>query len=333
MRALPHPGLWPHTRFVPARRPAWQQITAGQHGVVARYQLLESGLTRSQAARYLNNGLWRTIFPGVYLTHRGLQSDEATAWAALLYAGRGAALSHGTALWLDGVLDQAPAITHLSIPEHRRATPQPGLRIHRSISLPPKVHPSRSPTRTRLEESVLDHLEIAGPATVIDILTRSAQRRLTTAGRLRNALADRARHPHRRLIEEVLVDVDKGVQSPLERRYLREVERAHGLPRGHRNRAEHNESATKYRDVRYGPWCTVVELDGEAAHPPDEAFRDLDRDNLLTLAGDATLRFGWHDIATRPCVVAAQVAQALQGRGWPGAPRPCSSGCSVLPAA
>lgn len=86
---------------------AWQQIAADQRGVIGRRQLLAVGLTGSQARRYLANGQWRTVFPGVYLTHAGPVSGHGIAWAALLYAGDGAALSHGTALWLDGVIDTA----------------------------------------------------------------------------------------------------------------------------------------------------------------------------------------------------------------------------------
>ena len=46
---------------------------------------------------------------------------------------------------------------------------------------------------------------------MIDVLTSSTQRRLTTAARLRDALADRLRHPHRSLITEVVTEVAEGV--------------------------------------------------------------------------------------------------------------------------
>lgn len=312
---------------------AWQQIAANQHGVIGRRQLLAVGLTGSQARRYLANGQWRTVFPGVYLTHAGPVSGYGIAWAALLYAGDGAALSHGTALWLDGVIDTAPVSVHVTIPEQRRVAGQTRLRIHRSTALSVSVHPSRTPTRTRIEHSVLDHLQTADPNAVIDVLTSSTQRRLTTAARLRDALADRLRHPHRSLITEVLTEVAEGVQSPLERRYLRVVERAHGLPRGLRNRIEHSATGNRYHDVRYRRWFTVVELDGRSAHPLDQAFRDLRRDNRLVVAGDAVLRYGWRDVVGRACAVAAEVAAVLQARGWPDTPRPCSDRCVLREAA
>lgn len=313
--------------------PVWAKLATDQQAVLARSQLLELGLTRSQAARHLNNGQWQTILPGVYLTHRGAVSNDAMAWAALLYAGTGAALSHGTALWLDGVLDESPAVVHVTIPGDRRVRAPKGLRIHRLSALSARVHPSRAPARTRIEESVLDQLDLCGSVGVIDILTRSTQRRRTTAARLREALADRSRHLHRALIEQVLADIDEGVQSPLERRYLRDVERAHGLPRGDRNRAERVGAANRYHDVRYRPWSVVVELDGRIAHPIEGAVRDLRRDNRLILDGEAVLRFGWRDILAEPCAVGSQVARLLCAHGWSGSPQPCGASCRVSAAA
>lgn len=312
---------------------AWQPIAAQQYGIIARQQLLGLGLTGSQARRFLANDQWRTVFPGVYSTQIEPLSDRGRAWAGLLYAGKGAALSHATALWWDEVLDQAPDCVHLTIPEPRRVASKTGLRIHRSVVTAESIHPNRSPRRTRIEHSVLDHLDGARAEIVIDVLTRATQRRMTNAVRLRNALAERGRHSRRSLIADVLSEVEQGVQSPLERRYLRDVERAHRLPRGVRNRAEKTGAATRYPDVRYPGRNLVVELDGQSAHPAEDAFRDHRRDNELALSGDTVLRFGWWDVVARPCEVAGQVAAALRGRGWPGETRPCHTSCALIRAA
>ncbi|HEY5784020.1 MAG TPA: hypothetical protein VIT65_04525 [Microlunatus sp.] len=180
---------------------------------------------------------------------------------------------------------------------------------------------------------MLDHLVTADEECVVDVLTRATQRRLTTAPRLEDTLAGRTRHPHRSLINDVLADVEQGVHSPLERRFLRDVEHAHGLPCGLRNRGEASATGTKHHDVRYRGWSTVVELDGRIAHPVEQAFRDLRRDKMAALSGDTVLRFGWRDVVGRPCEVAAQLTAALQGRGWPGTPRPCSDTCELRTAA
>ena len=134
------------------------------------------------------------------------------------------------------------------------------------------------------------------PKQVVDVVLRATQRRLTTPARLGQALQERTRQRWRSLIGDVLADVEAGVASPLERRYARDVEGAHGLPRGLRNAPEADCDGTRYRDVRYGAWRLVVELDGREAHPTEEAFRDRRRDNRAVSEGDAVLRYGWREV-------------------------------------
>lgn len=117
-----------------------------------------------------------------------------------------------------------------------------------------------------------------------------------------------------------------GVHSALERRYLIDVERAHGLPAGSRQRAV----GGTHQDVYYDTFATVVELDGRAVHGTTEAARrDRQRDTLTLVRGDVTLRYGWDDVRHRPCAVAAEVATVLRSRGWQGHPRPGRPGCQV----
>ena len=306
----------------------WRCLAEQQQGIVSRSQLLSLGLSRSQARRNVANGRWRLLLPGVYATFTGPVGELASVWAAALGAGSGAAASQATALWLGGVIDDRPDVIHISIPAERRVHSHPGVRIHRTRDFSDSVHPAALPPRSRVECAVLDVSETARPGVVVDIVLRSIQRRPTTALRLRAALSSRPRHRHRWLLQEVLDEAGSGVHSQLERRYLRDVERRHRLPAGRRNRAERGTGGSnRYRDVRYRPWLTVVELDGRAAHPADEAFRDHRRDNAAAVAGDVVLRYGWRDVVDHPCQVAAEVAAVLQRRGWSGTPLPCGPRC------
>jgi len=168
----------------------------------------------------------------------------------------------------------------------------------------------------------------ATPDEVIDLLLRACQRRLTTADRLRSAADGRAKMRHRSLVADVLGEVADGVQSTLERRYLHDVERAHCLPRGARNRPEGRDRSRLYRDVRYVAYRLVVELDGQAAHPGDRRERDDLRDNDLLLGeGIRTLRYGWRSGTVHPCETAGQVLDLLRSGGWAGAPKRCSPRC------
>jgi len=74
-----------------------------------------------------------------------------------------------------------------------------------------------------------------------------------------------------------------------------------------------------------------VEIDGTAAHPEDEQWRDKSRDRWNAVhEGIDTIRIGVPDLVNqeRQCRTAADVAKWLSGRG-PPVGRPCRPGCPV----
>ena len=144
-------------------------------------------------------------------------------------------------------------------------------------------------------------------------MTTVVQRRMTTPDRLRSRLENRSRHVHRALLIGILADVAEGAESPLELRYLRTVERPHGLPRGDR---QNSRAGLRYvRDVLYEEFGLLVELDGQDGHRDIGRFRDMNRDNIHALRDELTLRFGWFDVTARACSVAFQVFTVLSRRG------------------
>lgn len=131
------------------------------------------------------------------------------------------------------------------------------------------------------------------------------------------------------VLAEILDDIESGAFSALERRYLREVERAHGLPRGARQRRVSVGRDVHYRDVEYVGLLTLVELDGRIGHEWDaDRWADLERDLVNAVAGELTLRAGWRQVLD-PCRLAAIVGRVLQLRGWQGQIRPCGPACTV----
>ncbi len=296
---------------------------------------MDLGLSAAEARADVNTGRWQRIFPGAYATFTGPIGFHSRVWAALLYAGRRAAASHRTALWLWRLVDEAPTVIDGVVPESRRVLRQPGLRVHRRRALDQPdisslIHPSAQPNRLRVEEAVLDHCDLVAAPTAIDLVLRATQRRTTTPDRLRRSMQPRQRQRWRYLLLDVLAEVQVGVASNLELAYRRDVEQRHHLPAGTRNEMEDGRRGGHwYRDVRYRPWHVIVELDGREAHPAGEAFRDMRRDNVAAVAGDTSLRYGWRDVVGDPCGVAAQVGAVLRLGGWAGSPRRCSAACSV----
>ena len=128
---------------------------------------------------------------------------------------------------------------------------------------------------------------------------------------------------------ESLGDVEQGVRSNLEYRYVRDVERAHGLPRAERQVRVVRGGRVCYLDNLYRECLVGVELDGLVAHPPGERWRDFRRDNAGVADGIVTLRYGWADVTGRPCEVAGQVAAVLRRRGWAGRALACGPSCAV----
>lgn len=301
-----------------------------QAGVVTKAQARRAGLSRRTIERHVAAGRWSPLFHGVYWTFTGPPPREALLWAVLLRAGRGAALSHDTAAELFGLLDKPDRTIHVTIPTGRRIAPIPGVVVHRSNRLAAATLPGPALRRTRVEDTVLDLTDRADTAdTAIGWITAACSRRLTTPDRLVRAMAQRTRVRHRALLSRVIDDAAAGAHSVRERRYLRDVERPHRLPRGRRQSRQRDGDRTRYRDVEYAPFDTLVELDGSAYHPEERRRRDRLRDNESAADGRRTLRYNWSDLAA-PCHVAIQVGRALRAGGWTGRPRRCDRpGCAV----
>ncbi|GAA2590926.1 type IV toxin-antitoxin system AbiEi family antitoxin domain-containing protein [Dactylosporangium fulvum] len=303
-----------------------------QAGVVTRKQARECGLTDEAIWARLRSGRWRKPFRGVYYTFTGEPSRVAVLSATLAAAGRGAVLSHHTAAELLGLVDEPAAPIHISLPSDRRPYLLDGVRFHYRRSVPAPV-PLRSPARTGINDTVVDLTQVAANLDqAIGWIARACGRRLTTADRLTAVLRSRPRVRWRAPLLSAVADVGAGSRSVLEVRFLRDVERGHGLPAGQRQRPRRAGSTTTYRDVEYEEFGLVVELDGRVAHDDECRIRDRARDNRSATRGWATLRFGWTDVSERPCRTAATVAATLRLGGWRGPVRRCGPDCA-LPAA
>jgi len=189
------------------------------------------------------------------------------------------------------------------------------------------------PPCTRVEDTVLDLIQNA--QTFDDAyawICRSIGRRRTTADRIRQAMDARKKMRWRREIALALGDAEDGALSVLEFRYVRRVERPHGLPAARRQARLRQRTGNKYLDNLYEPYGVCVELDGTAAHPEDEQWRDKRRDNASLVGGIVTLRFGFPELGEHRCESAADVSAVLKSHGWPASPHPCSRPTCALQA-
>jgi hypothetical protein len=297
-----------------------------QDDVLTSAQARALGLDQGVLDRRVREGRWRRLHRGVVVVHAGPPPWRTLARAALLHAGEGAALSHRAAGWLQGLVPQ-PSVIDVTIPHDRRIRPAEGVVVHRRRG--PLVAGGSIPM-TPLITTVADLLATTPDADeTVRLLAEAVDRGLPTE-HLRRVLAARPTQRGRRLALEMLDEVGAGVESALELRYHRDVERAHGLPRSRAQARDVLAGAVIRADRRYDEWSTRVELDGSVAHRGARGDADVWRDNAVALEiGDLTLRYRWRHVLT-PCRTAAQVAGALGARGWTGALRSCGPGCQAV---
>ncbi|MDT3446382.1 MULTISPECIES: hypothetical protein [unclassified Pseudofrankia] len=292
--------------------------------MVSRRQALGRGITDGQVEANIAAKRWVRVFPGVFATFSGPLPREAQLWAVLLRAGPGAMLSHDTAAELVGLLERPSPTIHVTVSYHRTPTPVPGVRFHRATRADLIRHPVRTPPQTRTEETVIDLTQCSRTLDdAIGWLARAVGARVTTASRLESALHARPRVRWRKALTGALHDVAEGCHSVLELAYLRDVERAHGLPRGERQAIRSRPGGPWYDDVFYRDYGVRVELDGLIAHPPHARARDQWNDNSAVLAGHHPLRYRFAAVHDHPCDLAAEIATLLQTTGWPNSPHPC----------
>jgi hypothetical protein len=288
------------------------------------------GWPEDQARWQVDSGRWQRPFRGVYLTFSGPVPPSLLATAAIRYAGSAAALSHLSAAALLGFA-KPPSKIHLTVGGDRKVALQPGLVVHRSRTLRP-ADIVGNPPRTRAERTVLDVLNMMPSGdSALALVADAVRSRRTTASRLRDALIAAPVTRWRAICLEALPDVGHGALSLLELRDVR-LCRAHGLPAGSRQKRR-DAAGVEYLDVFVEEWDLHVELDGRLGHDrATEIWRDMHRDNHSELRQLRHLRYGWSDVAFRPCDVAIERAIVLRQQGWRGAFTRCPNCPADLPA-
>lgn len=297
------------------------RLAATQAGVVTSRQAEAYGLGRNVQRRLVANGTWLRLADGILLTHSSEPGWESWAWGGVLRAGAGARLAGKAAAFVGGLIDEEPDSIDILHP-HGLYRPRTEQWVFHQERDDRRLASIGSLPRTRIEDTVLDlaSTPLGGRRRrePLHWMTIAIERRLTTTSRLADVLQHRKRVAGRQEFLEILQCVEDGIESPLEYHYLHDVERAHGLPEGRRQAPDQVNQRRAWRDVYYEAYRLLVELDGETGHTGLDRFRDYRRDNAALVSGDATLRYGWHDVRRQSCAVAAQVAELLVRGGWRG---------------
>jgi predicted transcriptional regulator of viral defense system len=280
-----------------------------QFGRITWAQLREIGVDRATIAAWCKSGYLHPELPHVYAVGSRARTTESELAAALLYAGPGAALSHATAAWWLGLIDQRPRITQVTTPRERRSLPR--LKIYGRRPRTRILH-NRLPTTT-LPQTLVDLAAIAPLNSlrmalanaeyqeVLDVqaVERTLKRGCPGAARLRQALA---RHQPR-LAE---------TKSRLERRLLAICERE-GLPL-----PEVNVKVNGWQvDALWREAKLAAELDGYGNHhTPAQLRRDRRKEMALRQAGLTPVRYSEDQLKERTQVV-AELRRVTTRQGTP----------------
>jgi very-short-patch-repair endonuclease len=281
-------------------------IAADQRGVVARTQLLTAGGTDTAIHRALRSGRLHRLHKGVYSTLAPeLAGEDALLIAALLAAGDGAVLSHGTAAWRWHIIAAPPRTIELAVPRDRKAPP--GLALHRS-----KLRADDLTLNARFPSTSV-------PRTLLDLATRYDQRALL------RALAEAEFH-HDLRPTDILHTLRRGHPGSANlRAALNAHAPGHGetksdLERRFRKLLIRHSIDLPLRNHPLGPWTidclwperrVAVELDGRQHDRPNQADIDDDRDLWLRRNRYIARRYGRKQIETRSDDVIADLDDAF----------------------
>jgi hypothetical protein len=275
-------------------RETWQAVLDRQDGVIARHQALAAGMSRHEWAWKLERGIWRRALPGVAIAHTGGTTERERAWAAVLHAGNGAALSGDTALRLAGLpladgrdLDVVVAKPRNVAGAKLRTEDKRRVVVHRVHRHERWVRDVRGLPVMTAHAAALQAASWAGSDRAAEWrVAAPVQRRITAVPLLRSTLAQMPQLKRRRLLLAVLDDVEFGAHAGTELQFLRFC-RSHDLPRPDELQVRvRSGTAVHYLDARYRRQRTTVELDG-AHHRDVEAW---EADALRSLRVAAALR-------------------------------------------
>ena len=282
------------------------EIVGRQFGAIARWQLLEVGVTDAQISGLLRAGRIFRIWPGVYAWGRPDLPPAGRLVAALLYAGRGAGLTGLTNLWWRGLLHREPDAVHIDAPGFSRS--RTGLVVRH----PPK-------TRRTMHKDVpvvpLSRALLVASTDLDHDSLRLVLGRAEYDQRLAFSLAELEADLRGGPAGCRAVRAAMGAHLPqlarcangFERDFVLLCERF-GLPIPEPN----------VRKGRFIPDMTwedkklIVELDGKDAHrTPAQRTKDAKRQKWLEARGYTVIRFTWSQVQFRQEWVAAVVRRHL----------------------
>jgi Transcriptional regulator, AbiEi antitoxin len=270
------------------------EFAARQHGVVARWQLLEVGVPATAIDYRVRRGSLHVVHRGVYAVGHPLLSVDGRRMAAVLAGGSGSALSHGDAGSAHGILESARSRFEVIAP--CKGPRRPGIQFHHALLPPDEVTTLRGIPITTPSRTILDLASREPPRRIERAMHQAEVLRLHDELSLVDLLGRYPRARGTRALRSILAnqDLDAHVsKEDFQERFLADI-LGWGLPRPEMDRP------LWLHDHWIRPDCTwveervIAELDGYAVHGARRNFvRDRSRDLALHALRWRPLRVTW----------------------------------------
>ncbi len=267
-----------------------------QAGRVSYAQLRTLGAGRHAIETWIERQTLIRVLPRVYALGHRAPSREGDLWAAILYGGPGAALSHATAAQWRGLIEYAPAVIEVSTPRDIDSLPRIRVYGRRSVE---RWLCNGIPV-TSVQQTTLDLAAVAEFKLVRKALARLDFGHELDVGAL-EASCGPGKPGSRALRRALAIHQPQLAQTngPLEYDFFEWCERWKvALPLV--NERLHGVLVDAY----WPDHGVVVELDGGDNHSsPAQRKRDKANDLLLRSHGLVVLRYDWDLVHLRPRAV------------------------------
>jgi very-short-patch-repair endonuclease len=299
-----------------ASRSTASRLAADQCAVVSRRQLLAAGIPRWLVRLELRTGRWQPTGQQTVALHNGPLDVASRRWVAVLEAGPRAALDGVSALQAAGVEHLTDDALTVVVPKGARRRRLAGVRIRETRRYRAEdVVRSGIPRTTPAVAAVHAALWAATDKQATYFLTLAVQQGLCRPAELSDAATAVRRHPRRRVLAQVVLDLADGSRSLGELDVARAM-RSRGLPEPVRQAVRRRPSGTQYLDADFPTYGVSMEVDGSQHDLPHQRLADLVRDLGLATEGRTTVRIPLVAWRLDEAAVLDGLEQLFRSRGW-----------------
>lgn len=281
-----------------------------QLGLITWDQLTAVGASASTVHGWVRAARLHRLHPRVYVMGHLALAPLAKELAAQLACGPGAVISHRSAAYLWGLIDDEPSLVEVTL-IGRRCRPKPGIRVHSSAKLADRDVRRKGLVRlTYPARTVIDMACELTQDELAWLIAEARARKLLRDGELEAAVEQAGNSRGTAAVRAYLEREGGPVLSRSEReRLMRRLVREAGMPQ-----PQSNVRVAGYEvDFLWAEQRVVVEVDSWQFHGHRAAFESDRRKSMrLTDAGYIVIRITARQLTDEPLAVIAHISRALE---------------------